>query len=93
MSEILLISSWIFFFFGIIGIFKFKNFYSRLMTSSKIDSATVILVMIALIIYGKDWYFASRYILILIFVLITNPVTTHLIAQKKYREKNDDIIS
>ena len=93
MSDIILVFSWLFFFFGIIGIFKFKNFYSRLMTSSKIDSATVILLMTALIFYGKDWYFSSRYILILMFILITNPVTTHLIAQKKYREKKDDIIS
>ena len=86
MSELLLIASWIFFVFGIIGIFKFKSFYSRLITSSKIDSATVILVLFGLVFHVKEWYFISRYLIILLFILVTNPVTTHLIAKKKYLE-------
>lgn len=91
MSEILQIASWVFFVFGVIGIFKFKNFYSRIMTSSKIDSATVIMLLTALILYVQDAYFTSRYLLIMVFILMTNPVTTHLIARKKYQEKNDDV--
>jgi multicomponent Na+:H+ antiporter subunit G len=91
MGEVLMILSWIFFIFGVIGIFKFKNFYARIMTSSKIDSATAILLLVALSIYSHDWYYASRYLIILIFILITNPVTTHLIARKKYMETKDDI--
>ncbi len=91
MSEILQITSWVFFVFGLIGIFKFKNFYSRIMTSSKIDSATVIMLLTALILYVQDAYFTSRYLLIMIFILTTNPVTTHLIARKKHQENNDDI--
>lgn len=89
MSEILLVLSWVFFIFGVIGIFKFKNFYSRIMTSSKIDTATSILLIFALILTAKDTYFTSRYLLILVFILLTNPVTTHLIAKKKYRETKD----
>ncbi len=89
MSEILLIISWVFFVFGVIGIFKFKNFYSRIMTSSKIDTATSILLIFALILTAKEAYFTSRYLLILVFILLTNPVTTHLIAKKKYQETKD----
>ena len=92
MSELLQIISWVFFVFGLIGIFKFKNFYSRIMTSSKIDSATVILLLTAMILHVKDAYFTSRYLLIMIFILLTNPVTTHLIARKKFRENNDDVV-
>lgn len=90
MSEILQVVSWIFFVMGLVGIFKFKNFYARLMTSSKIDSATVILLLTALIFYVREGYFTSRYLLIMLFILITNPVTTHLIARKKFREDSHD---
>ncbi|MBN2258928.1 MAG: monovalent cation/H(+) antiporter subunit G [Clostridiales bacterium] len=87
LSSILLIIAWIFIIFGIIGIFKFKKFYSKLLTSSKIDSASVILIFSGLMLTSKDWFFISRFLLIMIFILITNPVTTHLIAKKKYLEK------
>jgi len=86
MTSLLLVLSWLFIIFGIIGIFKFKSFYGRLITSSKIDSAALLLILTGLALHLRDSYFTSRYLMILLFMFITNPVTTHLIAKKRHKE-------
>lgn len=80
----LLIISWIYIAFGMIGIFRFSNMYSRLLTSSKIDTVASITVLIALIFYCGFSYFSIRLLLILIFIMITSPISNHVIARSAY---------
>ena len=50
---ILLIISWIYIIFGIIGIFKSSQLYPRLLSSSTIDTVALLTILIALMIaYG-----------------------------------------
>lgn len=80
----MLLLSWIFIVFGIIGIFRFKNLYSRLLTSSKIDTASVITILFALIFKCGFSKISAKLFLILIFMLFTGPVTNHIIARSAY---------
>lgn len=82
--KILLILSWIYIAFGIIGIFRFSNMYSRLLTSSKIDTVASITVLFALIVKSGFSSASIRLLLILIFVLVTNPISNHVIARSAY---------
>ncbi|WP_432402958.1 monovalent cation/H(+) antiporter subunit G [Wukongibacter sp. M2B1] len=83
-AKILLVLSWIYIVFGMIGIFRFSNMYSRLLTSSKIDTVALITVLIALIFHSGFSIFSIRLILILVFVMITNPISNHVIARSAY---------
>ncbi|SHJ82856.1 monovalent cation/H(+) antiporter subunit G [Paramaledivibacter caminithermalis] len=80
----LLILSWIYILFGIVGIFRFSNMYSRLLTSSKIDTVASITILLALIFYNGFSVFSLRLFLILIFVIITCPISNHVIARSAY---------
>lgn len=80
----LLLLSWIYILFGMIGIFRFSNMYSRLLTSSKIDTVAAITILIALIFYNGLNPFSIRLILILLFVIITCPISNHVIARSAY---------
>jgi len=82
--KILLVISWIYIIFGIIGIFRFSNMYSRLLTSSKIDTVAAITLLIALIIKSKFTIFSLRLLLILFFIMITNPISNHIIVRSAY---------
>lgn len=82
--KVLLILSWIYIAFGIIGIFRFPNMYSRLLTSSKIDTVASITVLFALILKSGFTSASIRLFLILIFILITNPISNHVIARSAY---------
>lgn len=80
----LLVLSWVYILFGMIGIFRFSNMYSRLLTSSKIDTVALITVLIALIFHSGFSIFSIRLLLILIFVIVTNPLSNHVIARSAY---------
>lgn len=82
--KILLILSWIYIAFGIIGIFRFSNMYSRLLTSSKIDTVASITILFALILKSGFTPISIRLFLILVFILITNPISNHVIARSAY---------
>lgn len=82
--KIILVLSWIYIFFGIIGIYRFKNMYARLLTSSKIDTVAVITILIALIIKSGFSQMSLRLIMILLFMMMTGPVSNHIIARSAY---------
>lgn len=81
---LLIILSWVYILFGIIGIFRFSNIYERLFASSKIDTAASITILIALIIYSGFSIISIRLFLIMIFLIITGPVSSHIIARSAY---------
>ncbi len=80
----LLILSWIYIIFGLIGIFRFNNMYVRLLTSSKIDTVATITILIALIVKSGINDLSLRLLLIMIFIMITNPVNNHIICRSAY---------
>ena len=82
--KIILVISWFYISFGIIGIFRFKNMYSRLLTSSKIDTVASIPLIFALIVKSGFTPVSIRLILILIFILITGPISNHVIVRSAY---------
>lgn len=66
---------------GLIGIFKFKNFYSRILVSSIIDTAAFITIIIGILFVKGFSFFSLKVILILILMLFLNPLATHTIAR------------
>lgn len=83
-TNILLIIAWIYIVIGMIGVFKFKKLYSRLLAGTTIDTVATLTILIALIIFAKDLSFTIRLILIIIFILITNPISNHVIIRSAF---------
>lgn len=82
--KFLLVLSWVYIIFGLIGIFRFKNMYARLLTSSKIDTVAAFTILIALIIKSGFSFITFRLILIMAFLMITSPVSNHIITRSAY---------
>jgi len=70
--------------FGVIGIFRFKNFYYRLLVSPKIDTVGAMTVIIGVVIKHGFSFFSLRALLLLGFMLIINPMVTYLLAHSAY---------
>ncbi len=84
-SNGLVILSWVFLIFGIIGVFRLDGVYTRLLNSAKVDSVTII-TLIAGLIVRSGWHVISlKLLLILVFYLLTNPVTNQIIASSAYK--------
>lgn len=81
LSIILTVISLVFILFGLIGLFRFTNFYSRILITSKIDTVGFITLMISVIIYSGFTYFSLKVLLICILAIITNPLSSHAIVR------------
>lgn len=75
-----LIISWVLIVVGLFGINKFESLYAKLLTSSKIDTAAVMLILVALIMKSGISKNSLKLFIILIFLLLTSPISNHLIA-------------
>jgi len=71
----------VFIFFGTLGIIRFPDIYTRLQTSSKCDTAGAVALLVGLMVREGLNSFSLRILIILIFLLLTNPVATHAIAR------------
>jgi multicomponent Na+:H+ antiporter subunit G len=81
---IILILSWFFIIFGMIAIFSLKNMYARILSSTTIDTVASFLVLFALMFVSGSFIFIVRFIILIIFLLITNPISSHVNIRSAY---------
>lgn len=81
---IILIFSWFFIIFGMIAVFGLKNMYSRILSSTTIDTVASFLVLFAMMFVSPSFAFIVRFILLIIFLLITNPISSHVNIRSAY---------
>lgn len=83
-GDVIIFIGLIFIALGVIGIFRFRNFYSRALISSKIDTVGFITIIAGLVIkYGLN-FDTLKLLLIMIIYLMINPLTTHSIVKSAY---------
>ncbi len=83
-SNIFIIISLIFITLGVFGVFRYKNFYSRILIASYVDTVGFLFMMVGVIIrYGISW-FSAKVLLIVVIVVLINPVVTHSIGRSAY---------
>lgn len=70
---------------GIIGLVRFKGFYSRISVTGLLDTIGFLLIMLGVIFIKGISFFSLKIIMILAFGLITNPLATHAIARSAYK--------
>lgn len=80
----ILILAWIFILFGMIAIFKLKNLYTRILTAATIDTVASFLVLFALIFARFSYGYAIRLVLLILFLLITSPISSHVNIRSAY---------
>lgn len=76
---------WLFLSLGMVGLFKFKTFYGRLLNNSLIDSVAFIFLIAALIAKSGWSTMSLRLVVIGVFFLLTNPVVTQMIAHAAHK--------
>ena len=71
--------SWVFIIFGMVAIFKLKNLYTRILSAATIDTVGSLTILIALLIANITSYeYVVRFILLIGFLIITNPISSHV---------------
>jgi multicomponent Na+:H+ antiporter subunit G len=87
LGYILLGVSWLFIIFGVIAIFGFRNLYMRIIASTIIDTVASILIIAAAIALMFTIGFVFRLILLILFIILTSPISTHVNIRSAYLSK------
>ena len=94
-SNTIIIIGLIFSFFGVLGIFKFNNFYPRMLVAAKIETVGFITILIGLIVRHGLSFFSLKLLFLLIIMVIVNPLTAHILTRSAflsgYKADNTDI--
>lgn len=69
---------------GTVGIVLYKEFYARILSCSKIDTVGFSLIIIGFVVKSGFQAVSLKLLLIMVFIIVTNPVTTHVIAHAAY---------
>ena len=93
LGNIIIIFGIVFMLFGVIGIFKFENFYARILITAKIDTVGALTVIIGVALREGVGFFSLKLFLLMCTLLILNPLSTHIVARCAYRSgyKLDEI--
>ena len=83
-GEILVVIGAVFMLFGVIGIFKYRHFYPRILIVSKIDTAGALTIIIGVAIMHGFSFFTLRVLLLLAIMLVVNPMVTQVLASSAY---------
>ncbi len=92
---IFMLSGLFFFGVGTLGLFRFKDVLPRAHSTAKCDTLGAFLCTISLMIVSGFNFASMKLFLIIIFLWITNPTATHLIAKaevKTSKEQYDEVI-
>jgi multicomponent Na+:H+ antiporter subunit G len=83
-GSVVLVISWLFIVFGVVAIFAFPNLYMRIIASTIIDTVASILVIFAAIFMMFTVGFVFRLVLLLLFIILTSPISTHVNIRSAY---------
>ena len=81
---IMIIIGILFTYIGLYGIYRSKNFYSRVLSSADIDTMGLITVLLGVVFISGYSRFTLKVLLILAVLLIINPTVTSNIVSSAY---------
>ena len=66
--------------FGAVGLFRFKDFYPRILVSSKIDTVGLLTLFGGVAVRHGISFFTGKVLLIVIIILVLNPLVAHIVT-------------
>lgn len=81
LTALLLAAGLFIFFSGVVGQYRFRYVLHRMHAGSMGDSLGLMLVMLGLCISQNDVFVILKYLLTAVFLLLTSPTSSHLIAR------------
>jgi multicomponent Na+:H+ antiporter subunit G len=83
---VLMAAGALFVFSGGMGLLRFPDFYTRIHAVSVTDSAGTGLILVGLLLLPSGWSTEVRLLIILLFMMLTGPTATHVLAHAARRD-------
>lgn len=85
-SGVLLVVGACFVLSGSVGLLRFPDFYTRTHAAGITDSAGAGLILLGLLPHVTGWEVAVRLLIVMLFLVITAPTATHILAHAARRD-------
>ncbi len=69
---------------GIYSVLAYREFYSRVVITAKVDTVGFITVLLGIMVLQGFSFFTAKVLIILVFEMLTAPMSTHAIAHSAY---------
>lgn len=69
---------------GVLGFYRCKNFYTRILVTANVDATGFIFILLGVIIRHGFSFFSLKVFFVIVFALIINPLITHAITRSAY---------
>ncbi|MEO3889641.1 monovalent cation/H(+) antiporter subunit G [Nonomuraea sp. B5E05] len=86
LSTMLLAAGALFIVSGAVGLLRFPDFYTRIHATGITDSAGAGLILCGLLLRTTTWEAGVRLLIIMLFLVVTGPTATHLLAHAARRD-------
>lgn len=86
LSWVLLAAGALFVVSGAVGLVRFPDFYTRIHAAGITDSAGAGLILLGLLLQTTTWDTAVRLLIIMLFMALTGPTATHILAHAARRD-------
>ncbi|MGV8146088.1 MAG: monovalent cation/H(+) antiporter subunit G [Alkaliphilus sp.] len=83
----LMMSGIFFFIVGTVGLIRMPDVFSRMHATTKCDTLGAGLILLAVVAYNGINVVSLKFLMVLIFIWITNPTSAHIIAKSEYKRK------
>jgi multicomponent Na+:H+ antiporter subunit G len=74
----------VFMLLGVVGIFKFKSFFTRILITSKVDTVGTLTIMIGIAVMHGVSFFSAKILFLLLIILLLNPLVVHIVTKSAY---------
>jgi multicomponent Na+:H+ antiporter subunit G len=82
---IFLLAGMFFFVVGVVGLLRLPDVYCRLHATTKCDTLGAGLILFGLVLFAGISVDSVKLLLIILFIWLTNPTASHIIAHAAYR--------
>lgn len=83
-SNILMVLGSLFILLSAIGLLRLTSLFNKVHAATKTTTFGTMLIIAGLIIEKPEW--TSRLLIILVFIILTNPVSSHAIARSAFKK-------
>jgi len=87
-SYVFMIIGGLFFLLGGLGVLRMPDTFNRIQAGTKATTLGAFSILIGVAFANPEWAWISKIIIIIVFIIISNPIGSSAIAKATYNSKN-----
>ncbi len=87
LGKVFLVAAFVFFAFGVIAQFRFRDFYRRLLVAGISDTAGLILFFTGIMLVRGAEVFSLKVFFLLVVILLINPLAAHKLGRSAFHSR------